>query len=368
MQRTPRWLWITALVILGALLVFLVILPKACTIYTDWLWLDSQGYGTVFKTVYLAKVKLFFLFGIAFFLFLWFNCRLARRIARKDFKVVRRRLLPEAERAQIERHADKVLLGLSIVGALLVAYYASYKAVDWLLFRHAVMFGDVPQLAARGEAYWKDPIFGKDIGFYVFKLPFMEYVWRTVYGTLIVTLVVASVTHLYEETMQVSGSRVQMATPARKHVLSLLAGVLFWKGFGYGIANWKLVTAHRGFVWGAGYTEFVVHRPILFVLWAVALIGAGVCVWTIRRQNVRPAGMAVVALLVFGLVGHHVAPSLVQWLVVQPHESVEEAPYIEHNMKYTRVAYGLSEVIAETRDFGQRLAQDPRVTHPVTMA
>jgi uncharacterized membrane protein (UPF0182 family) len=367
-RRTPKWLSITTLSVLGALLLFFIILPQACTVYTNWLWLDAQGYGSVFSITYLAKLELFVVFGAVFFLFLWLNARLARRLAHRDFKVVHRRLLPEAEREQIERHADKILLVVSIVGALLVAWVATSHYLDWLLYHRAVMFGDIPELKAKGEAYWKDPIFGKDIGFYVFRLPFIEYVWRTIYSTLTVTLVVAAVVHIYEEVMVISGNRVQMAPPARKHVLALLAAVLFWKGLGYPIANWKLVTAHRGFVWGAGYTEYVVHRPVYFLLFAVATVCAAVCLLTIQRQSVRPAGMAVVALIVFAALGHHVAPALVQWLIVQPHESVEEAPYLDYNMKYTRVAYGLDGVIEQARDFGRELAGDPRKTQPETIA
>ncbi|MFQ6132314.1 MAG: UPF0182 family protein [Armatimonadota bacterium] len=360
MERSRRRVWIVLLVLLAAILLW-----KLIVIYTDWLWFSSPAIqlGSVFKTIYLARGALFAIFGLFFGGFVWVNCRLARRWPPRDVEYIGRRLLPPAERAQIEEYADRLLAGLSIIAGVVVGVVAGHRWMELLQYRHWTSF------AQSGVQNHLDPIFGKDIGFYVFRLPFIEYVWQTAFRALIVALAAVVLVYIYEETIRFVGNRVQIAPLARTHVYSLAAAALLWKAIGYRLSMFETLYSTRGFAYGASYTEVHVHLPIYWFLMGVAVLAAGVVLWSIRRENVRIPGLAVAALLVFSFLGNVGAPAAVQRIAVVPTELEKEYQYLEYNIQYTRDAYNINIPEPDVVDFtpGDRVTRADLDRNPGTM-
>lgn len=333
MDRTRRRVWLLFLIALALILVW-----KLIVLYTDWLWFSCPAIklGSVFKTVYLTRAALFLVFGAFFGGVVWINCRLARRWTPRDVEYIGRRLLPPAERAEIERYADRILAAFALVAGIVVAVVASHYWLDLLQYWHWTPFTQA------GVQNPTDPIFGKDIGFYVFRLPFIEYVWQTVFRALLVALIGVVLVYLYEETIRFVGNRVQMAPTARAHVYSLAAAVLVWKAISYRLSMFDTLYSKHGFAYGASYTEVHVHIPIYWFLMVVAVVAAGVLLWSIRRENTRIPGLAVGGLLVFSFLGNVAAPAAVQRIAVIPTELEKEWQYLVYNIEYTRDAYGIN--------------------------
>jgi len=216
----------------------LVLIAKAFTLYTDYLWFVALGQSAVFLTILKARVLLVLVFGVPFFLWLHLNIRFARRPLPDDVTLIGKRLLPAEERAQIEEYADKALLLFALIGAFMVAAVASGHWREWLQFANAVPF------STSGEH--NDALFGRDAGFYVFKLGFIQYAWRSVFYGIVITLVTCVLVHLYQEAIRVVGNVVHAIPRARAHVLVLLAIALFARIYTYRIAQYNLLFSTHG--------------------------------------------------------------------------------------------------------------------------
>ncbi len=329
MDSSNRWLWyIFGIMFLGVLIL------KGLTLYTDYLWFLSLEQGEVFSTIFWTKIGLGVVFGGIFFGWLYINLRHARRPLPKDVTFIGKRLLPDEEREQIEQYADRSLLIFALVGALMAGVMASARWIEWLQFTNAVPFGDT------------DTVFGIDIGFYVFKLRFIEYIWRSIYHALIATVVVSVLVHLYQEAIRVVGNTVNAIPYARTHVLGLLAATLFVKIYGYRLDQFNLLYSNRAgvFAGGPGWTDIHCRLPVLGILMVVAAITGIIVLVSIKSQSYKlPAG-ALATLILVSALGGTVYPAAMQKLVVIPNQLDKERPFIESNIAATNRAYGLDNV------------------------
>ena len=146
MTQPSRTLWY----FIGAGLA-LILIAKAFTVYTDYLWFVALGQGAVFVTMLKARVLLALMFGVPFFAWLYLNIRFARKPLPDDVTLIGKRLLPAEERAQIEEYADKALLLFALIGALMVAAVASGHWREWLQFLNAVPFSATGSHGRKGD-------------------------------------------------------------------------------------------------------------------------------------------------------------------------------------------------------------------------
>jgi len=342
--KSTRWMWyLFGVLFLG------VLVMKALSLYTDYLWFGSVDQGQVFTTIFWAKVKLALVVGALFFAWLLANIRLARLPLPSDVTFIGRRLLPDEERKQIEEYADRALLLFALVGAVMAGVVASGQWNAWLQFKHAVAFNEA------------DVVFGKDIGFYVFRLRFIQYIWQSVYYGLIVTFVVSVLIHLYQEAIRVVGNTVQAIVRARAHCLGLLGLALFVKIYGYRLDQFNLLYSRRVevFAGGPGYADIHARLPILWILMAAAAITGIIILASIKSRQFKLPGYALGILLVLSFLGGTAYPVVLQRLVVGPNQLEKERPYIERNIAATNKAYGLDTV----EDVSFEVANDLRAEH-----
>ncbi|HUF31796.1 MAG TPA: UPF0182 family protein [Acidimicrobiales bacterium] len=305
--------------------------------WTDYLWFDSLGLSGVFTGVLGARIVLGALFTGIFFLILWLNLLIADRVAPRF-----RPAGPEEE--VIERYYEivgqrtgLVRAGVALLFALIVGVGVSGQWNTWILFTNARDFGVT------------DPQFGMDIGFYVFRLPFLTFLVDWAFASLVIIAIVVAAAHYLNGGIRVQGA-AQRVTPQVKAHLSVLLGMLaLVRAAGYFLARYELNFSTRGTVQGATYTDVNAQLPALFLLILISLAAFILFIVNIwRRGWVLPAlavGLwAFVALIVGGLY-----PAFVQRFQVEPSESSRERPFIERNIEATRVAMGLDNV--RTRDF-----------------
>src|SRR3954470_9942036 len=160
------------LLVIAAIGLFVLIttLRSIASFYTDYLWFQSIGQTAVWRGVLGTKLMLAFVFIAAFFGLLWFNLFVADRIAPQFRPAGPEEELIERYHELIGRRTGLVRIGVSLLFAVIAGAGASGQWQEWLLFRNYVPFRD-----ANGAAL-VDPEFHKNVGFYVFQLPFMNFV------------------------------------------------------------------------------------------------------------------------------------------------------------------------------------------------
>lgn len=332
--------------VFGIIFVFIMI-AKGLTIWTDYLWFGVMGQAPVFAKIFWTRVVLGLICGAAFFLWVWLNLRIARRPLPSDITLIGKRLMPDEERAQVEQYADKALLIFALIVGLMAGLAASNKWLPWMQFTNAVDFGR------------SDPLFNKDVGFYVFKLDFLRFLFRSSFYAVVIAIVASILVHMYQEAIRIAGNTLQTIYRARAHVYGLVAGALVLKIWGYHLDQLGLVLARRGGSFsGASYADVNGRLPVMYALMALCLAGAIVLITQIRsRKLFLPAG-AVAVIILFSLLGGSVYPSLVHKLIVVPTELEKEKPFIEHNIVATNDAYGLTAVQNTQPNLRLRLTRD----------
>jgi uncharacterized membrane protein (UPF0182 family) len=320
-----------------ALGVIATILVSLSGFYTDYLWFKSVDYTNVWSTVLLTKASLFLVFGLLTSLILVTNIVIAYR--KRPIYVP---LTVEADNLERYRAQIDPIKRLITIGASLVFFYFAGSSAtslwrDWLLFRNGGDFGS------------KDPQFGLDISFFVFKLPLYQALIGWGISSLILTLIATVVVHyLY------GGIRPQVredrTTVAARVQLSVLLGIfVLLKAIAYWFDRYALSLKESRLITGLTFTDVNAVLPAKAILSGIALICALLFFANIiRRSWVLPAA-GTVLLLISSLLISGIYPALIQQFQVRPSESSKEAPFIQRNIESTKSAYGLTDL--EVKDY-----------------
>ncbi|HET7700070.1 MAG TPA: UPF0182 family protein [Candidatus Limnocylindria bacterium] len=329
---------ITFSVVVIVLLILPVLLSPLIGFLTDLLWFRSLGLEDVFLRRYTAGFWAFVVFMLAFFALALPNLYLALR--------------PQMPRVVVDakRAPSALALTLRLAWLLLIpAFFFGLAGGDqWdalLRWLNAVPFGV------------SDPVFGRDIGFYFFTLPVLDFVRG--WSIAAVLVIAAGVVGVYalrgvislatdqaaRADVAVAGrTALALARPARAH-LSVLGGLfLLLIAFGYVLDQYVLLFRQEGVVSGAGYTSLGVRLPALTILAVVVGIAALACFANAFARTLWVLGGSLVLWIVASIVLLGVAPSIVQGFVVNPDPLNKERPYIERSITATRAAYGLTNV------------------------
>ncbi|TRZ50660.1 MAG: UPF0182 family protein, partial [Dehalococcoidia bacterium] len=187
-----------------------------------------------------------------------------------------------------------------------------------------------------------DPVFHREIGFYVFSLPFLHLLQGWFVGALIITLLGSA--GVYFISYAVQRLRFDLARPVLAHVGGLAMAILGLFAWGYWLGIWELVFSERGVIFGASYADMHAKLPAQWILLAVVLICAGIFLVSVLRRNLRWPLYAIVGWIVAAIIIGGIFPSLVHRFQVQPSELAREQPYIEYNIEFTREAFALDRV------------------------
>ena len=320
--------------------VLLFLLLSSARFYTDFLWFQEVGLASVLWTSLSAEFAVGAVVGLLVAVMLWLNLFVAARLAptyrvavaadpRFDpFERYREILLPYAGRLRL---AIAAAIGFLAGGA------ASDQWQTFLLWRNGVDFGI------------EDPQFGRDVGFYVFDLPFLETVfgWLTfVVGASIVLSVAA---HYFYGSIRMLPSMRGISPGALAHVSVLLGLLALVRAGRYWLGQYQLNFSARGVVTGASYTDVHAQLPALKLLALISIVSAILFIVNIqfRRASLPIAAVGIWILTAFLAGG--VWPWWVQRFSVEPQELEREQRFIERNIDATREAFGLTDVT--TRSF-----------------
>lgn len=324
-------------VIFGVLIVGLLAFPAFVSLLTDWWWFKSVGFDSVFLKSIVTKVWLGgAAAGLGFIIF-YLNFRFAQRGVVPDPVVVNFRT-KQPHSIDITGGIRKMALPVSAVLALLVGLSVSNSWMTVLRFLNQTSF-DV-----------RDPVFNRDISYYVFGLPTITGGIALVQALTILVLFMVVPIYLMRGDITVLRNRINIEPSAQMH-LAVLISLLFLSAVfsTYLVRIPGLLYASTGRFFGAGFTDLNARLPILRASGALALLCSAWVLWGGRqRVLVRNTAIAAGVYIIFtGLLGAGL-PSLVQNFIVGPNELEKEAPQLENNIAATRRAWGIDDV--ETRD------------------
>lgn len=334
------WLILAAVV----LVVLLLSLRGLARFYTDYLWFKDVGFAHTWRSLLSAKLVPAFIFSVVFFVVMLVNLIVADRVAPGTRGTGPEDEIIERYRGYVAPYSGRVRVLVSIFFALIMGTGVSAQWQNWILFSNSTSFGE------------KDPQFHKDISFYVFRLPFLQFVGGWIFAALLVVLIVSAVFHYLNGGIRLQ-SPFQRVTPQVKVHLSVLLGLMaLTKTYQYYLAQFALTKSRNGFVDGATYTDVHAHLPALRLLIVISIAAAGLFIVNIwRRGWVFP----IIAVGLWGFISIVVGtiyPAVIQKFQVQPNELTKEQPYIVRNIAATREAFGLSNITTKTFNYDASLS------------
>ncbi len=314
------------------LLILFFVVPTLITLAAEWPWFQSIGFGRVFTTRLVAGLLLGLGAGLAAFAILYANLRIALRGVDQNPQLIR---ITPAGPVDLTRLVRRVVTPVAVGIALLVGLGAAGAWLDVLRFLHQTPFGAT------------DPVYGRDVAYYVFTLPVVTDVIRLL--TILITLALIASVALYvlRRDLTMVANHVTVEEPARLHIAILIAALFVLTTLRIQFIRLpNLLYSTTGPLLGASFADLHGTLVGLRLSALAALVSAVIVLWGARgprlaRTTVLAAG------IYFGvsILGVGVYPSLVNRLVVAPNELAKETPQLASHIVATRRAWGLDSVL-----------------------
>ncbi|MBS3942763.1 MAG: UPF0182 family protein [Dethiobacter sp.] len=333
-----RLLWLTV-----AGIILLTGVSIGAGFYLDLLWFTELQAESVFWTRIKAQWGLRLAAWLLMFAFMLVNLLITRRqILSFPNLALRERLMAGGYmRLLAPRRITLLFLVVSAVISWLFSGFAAAYWMDLLKFLNPAPFNI------------SDPLFGLDISFYVFRLPFYRFIYTYLMTALILPLIMVGIIYLLLNPPKQPGARLRLPTgPGLTHVSIILAAIFSLKAWDYHLQRLELVFSERGVAFGAGYTDIFAHQRVLQLLLVLAVAMALLFIVNIFLSRPRLLLYGISALLAVSVLGGWAYPAIIQGFVVEPQEFALEREYLQHNINFTRQAYGLDRF--RTRDYPAR--------------
>ncbi|MFQ5329606.1 MAG: UPF0182 family protein [Thermodesulfobacteriota bacterium] len=317
--------------------------------YVDWLFFGEVGYGEVFKKVVLTKAWLGLLFGVTSLVFLIVNVVIANRSNFPQgpvFKVEGN----VYELKKIDPNLINLIKQLGIFIALFAAIMAAIAGAGY--WEEVLLFtGSQPAGIA-------DPLFSKDISFYLFRLPLLSIINGTLGILIIIGIILTALNYTLRGGANYIGGRLAVDGKVKIHLASLCSLWLLNLAMKFYLDRYDLLFGDHTILSGASYTDIHAKLPMLTLLVVLSIVIAAASFISILRGSKYTI---LPPLVLFGLVyflGFGLYPSLLQSFRVAPNEIVMEEPYIKDHIKFTRLGYDLDDIDSEPYTVGESLSLD----------
>jgi uncharacterized protein len=330
------------LLILGvAVLVILIAGARLLGTYVNWLWYGEVGHRAVFSTILLSRLALWAAVTVFVGGLLSLNLWMAHR-TRPIFVPVSGPDEPLA-RYRTAVAARPKLFGLAIPAVVgIIAGLAAQS--DWQtlqLFLHATPF------------HIADPVFGHDIGFYTFQLPFYRLLLNWGYVAVAIGFVGSLVAHYVFGGIRLAGRTGQLSASARVQ-LAVLAGIfVLLKAVGYFFDRYDLLLSQRDrpLFTGATFTDLNALMPAKLILVFIAVFCAFAFFAAVFLRNLQIPALATVLLVLSSVLIGSVWPMLLEQFSVKPNANVREALSIQRNIAATKQAFGITDNKIQTVNY-----------------
>ncbi len=356
-------------ILIGFGLLVLILLWLVVSIYPDWLWFGNLTFSSVFWTMLLSRYGFGLVVWIVFILIIFLNLYAAKRLS-----PAKEPGIPFTDEggyfSQLGLSGKSLrylFIAFILLISLIIASKGSYKWDMLLRYLYQQPFGST------------DPIFNRDIGFYVFSLPFYLFVQN---GLLILFILAGFLTmgwYLKEGGLQVIGEfppvegkpisvpKITITLKAKKHLIFLAGIIVLLLAWGYYLKIYGLLYSTQGPAFGASYTDIHIRKLAYWVLIIASLALAFIFFLNSSKPRkkliVLSVGIWIGAVLLFATI----LPIVVQKLVVKPNELAKESPYIAYNIEHTRTAYNLNKIKEVDFPVSDKLTMEDIKKHNVTI-
>lgn len=325
--------------------------------YVDYLWFQSLGYTDVFMKELVTKIQVGVpLFMISFLFFVLYLNILTTSILKRIL--------------QIAFKPDNKLITLSsaIISFFIAAVTMNSIWYDFLEFKNAVDFKV------------KDPLFDKDISFFIFKLPFLEQLLSIFIFILLVCAIVTilytvflylmnpykSIESVKNNSSSFKGWISDFGTFASKEIGVFVGFFFFILSFYYYIEAYNLLYSNNGIVYGASYIDVNIVLPLYKILCILSII-IGVCSIVFGFQKrIKKLLIGPIMIISLSLIGY-LATIGVERLIVDPNEYAKEEPYLLQNIKNTQAAYGIDQIEEKEYDLDGKISLQDIKENPLTI-
>ena len=331
--RSNRWLQ-SALLLLGLFLTTLLVAPG---LFVEYLWLGELGYTSVFWT------KLGFqatLFGLVLLVAgAYFGTNMALFMNRlppywmQQFSSGDEGGPQSSTQPLTEGRLRRFGWGLASVFTLLFALGFAGRWNELLRYWHAQPYGRT------------DPIFSHDLGFYMLELPFIQSLQSGFVGLAFLGLLILVTGYVLVGSIGVRNSQLQLRPDALQHIgINVMMLLVGW-AWGFYLDRYSLLMERSGAVFGANYTDVTVVLPALWLMIGMTLLLIVLLGLNLKRFRVRLVSYGVGFYVLVLIASMVVAPRVVDQVRVVPNELQVEEPYLQHNIEYTREAFGINNVV-----------------------
>jgi uncharacterized protein len=327
-SRRSRALVITAVVLVLAFFA----LTTFANFYTNVLWYRDIGFGSVYSRLLWTKIGLFAIFGLLMAVVVAVNMVVAFRL--------RPLFHPQSpEQTGLDRYRQAVtpirtwlVLGLAVLLGIFAGTSGSGEWRAYMLWRNGVPFG-------RNDSY-----FGKDIGFFVFDLPWYHFVVDFVMAVTVVALLAAAVVHYLYGGIRLQTPADRLSGAAQAQMSVLLGVFVLAKAADYWLDRYDLAYQSGSLLTGITYTDQNAVLPAKAILMGIALICAVLFFLNVWRRTWLLPSMGLALLVLSAILLGLIWPGIVQQFQVRPSEADKEAPFITKNINATRAAYDIDTV------------------------
>ncbi|MGB9680165.1 MAG: UPF0182 family protein [Thermoanaerobacteraceae bacterium] len=337
------------------IVVFLIIglLFSLINLIVDFQWFINLGYLNVFTKKFFTQLYI----GVPIFIVIFFITYFYTNRILKDYVKYSQDI---AIKTNTKKYKNFILAFSVFIGIVISIFISQNWWFDFLFYINSVGFNI------------KDPIFNKDIGFYMFKMPFLFDIYNffiTLLPILIfITVILYGLMYLSDKTRfyEMSENDVSLFRAiynkdilmrAFKQVAYLGFAFFITLGFGYFLKEFQLLYSKRGIAFGAGYTD--VHVSLLFykLLILASLISGVLFLIGALKRNIKFV-IAAPSLIIIILILAAFSESFVQGLIVSPNELEKEKVYLSYDIKYTKKAFNLDKVTEKKYDMTKDLTAE----------
>ena len=307
-----------------------------------WLWMRQLDYTGIFWTLLSVQWAMFCSALVFAFLFLWINLRQAAKISGAFGSMGQPWSFASLSRADavtqtnIELSPRLVSAAIVLISAGIALFVASGFYSEWdtyLRFRYGGSFGIA------------DPLFGVDVGFYVFHLPFYVLLQSSLTLLAILTLGIVLATYVFLGLQRASASgRFAIGANATSHLSVLLFVLVASFGWGFYLDHYELVYSTLGVVYGAGYAADHVTRVALWIMVGVSVVACALLALNFFRPRLRMMAVGAGVYVALWVIGLALAPFVFEKFVVKPSELALETPYLKKYIDFTRKAFQLDKI------------------------
>lgn len=329
----------------------------------DYQWFSELGYKEVFFKKLITQLQFFIPALVALFILFYLYLNSINSHSIKHSGVV----LSNVEKKVRNKVFILAALALSFVLSLIFVVDLWY---DFLIFMNKTSFGI------------SDPIFAKDIGYFIFSLPFFNKLYNFL---MVIVFAVAAVTVLFNlynfmttkvpnEQFDINVRSISNSKDIYRNILGAASKQLMFLGGifflllagGFYLRTFDLLYSARGIAYGASYTDVNITLPSYYIYIAISLLTAVLLIMSRNKKNLKRAAFGPL-LLVVAMVVSGVVAGVVQNVIVTPNEIVKEEQYLQNNISYTNYAYNLDKVTEREFPVNQALTREDIEKNIVTI-